>query len=321
MALEIFNSQVRLAATELVAQELQVFNQASNMTMVMGAALVIGDYIEEASWQLISGLQSRRNAYGTGSVASVELNQILDRKVKVDGRINPIKITPTLMKRINAGDAEIAAVIASQAAEAMLKDYVDTSLAALVAATKGQATLVKDASGAAGSPVNVTDRLLNRTTGLYGDRARQVACFAMHSTQFIEYIDSKLENTERLYELGSVQVYSALGRTIVVTDSPSLVDTTGGADLYHVLALTPAAVAVVTGGYDQVGEVKTGEENILRQIQGEYDFTLSLKGYRFKLSEAKSPTDAQLSTTSNWTFYNSSTKDAAAALLTVGEKA
>ena len=99
MTLHIFQHQVSLAATELVAQAVQQFNEASGGALVFGDGDHIGDYIEQTSWQLLGGLAQRRNAYGSGNLTPQELGQILDRMIKVDGRIGPVSVTPTMMKR------------------------------------------------------------------------------------------------------------------------------------------------------------------------------------------------------------------------------
>ena len=99
MSLYVFPPQLSTAATELVAQQVQKFNAASGGALVMGSGDHIGDYIERTSWQLIGGLAQRRNAYGDGDLTAQELGQILDRRVKVDGRICPVSGTTTMRQR------------------------------------------------------------------------------------------------------------------------------------------------------------------------------------------------------------------------------
>ena len=131
MSLYVFQDQVSTAATELIAQEVDKFNAALGGEVVMVSEEHIGDYTEQTSWQLIGQLAQRRNAYGDGDVSPTEMGQLLDRMVKVDGKIKPITITPTMLKRLGKNVAEASAVVAAQAAQAIMQDYLNASVAAL----------------------------------------------------------------------------------------------------------------------------------------------------------------------------------------------
>lgn len=316
MSLYIFNEQVRSTATELVDQDVQKFNEASAGTLILGNQFVIGDYVEQAMWQLVDGIANRRNAYGgTAAVDAQTLGQVLDRSVKIDGRVGPLNITGTMMRRIGAGDTEPAAVVAAQASAAMFQDYLNTTAACLVAAIGSNEKLVKDVSGSAGTAANISMQNLNKTNALMGDRSQQIRAYIMHSMAFHSLIDQAINNVESLFVIGDLTVYKDfLGRRYVVSDIPSLV---GTENTYNTLGLTPSSAIVQVGGlYDMVTAEKTGGQNILRQMQGEYDFNVSLKGYSWVGQKTgQSPTDAELATASSWSKTATSDKDTAGVML------
>lgn len=316
MSLYIFNEQVRSTATELVDQDVQKFNEASAGTLILGNQFVIGDYVEQAMWQLVDGIANRRNAYGgTAAVDAQTLGQVLDRSVKIDGRVGPLNITGTMMRRIGAGDTEPAAVVAAQASAAMFQDYLNTTAACLVAAIGSNSDLVKDVSASTGTAANISMQNLNKTNALMGDRSQQIRAYIMHSMAFHSLIDQAINNVESLFVIGDLTVYKDfLGRRYVVSDIPSLVDTE---NTYNTLGLTPSSAIVQVGGlYDMVTAEKTGGQNILRQMQGEYDFNVSLKGYSWVGQKTgQSPTDAELATASSWSKTATSNKDTAGVML------
>lgn len=321
MSLIVFQDQVSTAATELVAQEVEKFNSASGGALVLGGADHIGDYIERTSWQLIGNLAQRRNAYATNSVSAQQMGQILDRMVKVDGRVGPIEVTPTMLKRLGKDVSEAAAVVAAQAAAAMMQDYLNAGVAALKTATGKTTDSFKDLSGAKASPVKPTLLGLNQGSRLFGDAYSRIVTWIMDGATFHDFGDEAMKNATSLYRIGDVNVMQDhMGRRFVVSDIPALFDTTGGAALQSCLGLTTGALAVQTSPLIMKAQDILLNENIKTVMQGEYDFTVGIKGYQFK-DGVKSPTDAQLATAGNWTRISTSVKDTAGVQVVFGAKA
>jgi hypothetical protein len=318
MSLTIFQKQVSTAATELVDQEVQKFNAASGGALVMGNGDHIGDFIEQTSWQLIGGLAQRRNAYGSGDLTPDELGQILDRMVKVDGRIGPVSVTPTMMKRLGKDVAEASSVVAAQAAEAMIQDYLNTTCGALKTAIATNTKMVTDLSGAAGTAVMPSLRGLNKGVRPMGDSFSRIIAWVMDGATYNDFLDESLSNANRLFQIGNVNIMQdGLGRRFVISDIPAL----SKDKLQHVLGLTSVAAAVQTVPLTMLAQPVLGEENLKALMQGEYDFTIGLKGYQWKNANIKSPTDAQLTTAGNWEKVRTSDKDTAGVMVTFGEKA
>lgn len=228
-------------------QEVDKFNAASGGALVMGSEEHIGDYIEQTSWQLIGQLAQRRNAYGDGDVPASEMNQLLDRMVKVDGKIKPITITPTMLKRLGKNVAEASAVVAAQAAQAIMQDYLNASVAALKTAIGKQADSSVDLSGPKATPVKPTLAGLNKGSRLFGDAYSNIVTWIMDGATLHDFNDDALKNANNLYQIGNVNVMQDnLGRRFIVSDIPALYDTTGTASLQSVLGLTVGALALKT---------------------------------------------------------------------------
>jgi hypothetical protein len=321
MSLYVFQDQVSTAATELVAQEVDKFNAASGGALVLGSAEHIGDYIEKTSWQLIGQLAQRRNAYGTGTVTATQMGQLLDRMVKVDGRVGPIEVTPTMLKRLGKDVSEAAAVVAAQAAAAMMQDYLNAAGAALKTAIGKASDSSKDLSGPKATPIKPTLAGLNQGSKLFGDAYSKIQVWLMDGATFHDFGDAAFTNATQLYRIGDVNVMQdGMGRRFIVSDIPALFDVTGGAALQSCLGLTTGALAVQTSPLIMKAQGVLLGENIKTVMQGEYDFTMGIKGYQFK-DGVKSPTDAQIATAANWTRIATSVKDTAGVQVIFGGKA
>ncbi|NON33459.1 major capsid protein, partial [Klebsiella pneumoniae] len=87
-----------------------------------------------------------------------------------------------------------------------------------------------------------------------------------------------------------------------------------------VLSLADGA-AVVMDGSDLITNIETsnGKERIETTMQADYTFGLGLKGYTWDTANGgKSPTNAELSTGTNWDLVANSIK-ASAGVLTIGD--
>jgi hypothetical protein len=308
----VFNQQTQVVATETVAQYLNTFNQASGGALLLGSQSTLGDYVEEASYKAISALVSRRDAYGSGALATKALQQLKDVAVKVDQSIGPVEWTIEQFARLLKNEEEAGLIIGEQAAEAMIQDYLNTAAASLVAAIGNQASLVNDYS-ATGTAKLVE---LNTAAGKFGDRQMSLAAWLMHSKVFTDLTNEAITNTSQLYNVGNIRVMQdGLGRRYVVTDAPALL-TAGAPDKYNTVGLVPGAAMVETQPLLTMTQPKADQENMGTVWKGESSFTIGLKGYAWDTTNGgKSPTDAELATGSNWDLIASDTKDTAGVML------
>lgn len=223
----VFNEQVQLVATEVVDQEVALFNEASLGTIGIADEAHIGDFIEEAYYKIISSLINRRDAYGDAEVDDSPITQIKDIAVKVDGRVGPIIWTSEQFRRLGKSQEEAGLVIGEQAAKAMIQDYLNSAAVCLVAAleafdhrakTSGETSLILDRSTQL-----VSLAALNQTASLFGDRSQTIIVWLMHSKVWHDLIGEAITNTSRLYSIGDIHVMEdGLGRRYIVSDIPIL---------------------------------------------------------------------------------------------------
>jgi hypothetical protein len=310
----VFNDFVYRTITEVIAQQVQLFNAAVNNAIILRAGSNVGDYSDEAMFAEISGLIRRRDPYATGAVSPVNLSMLQHTSVKVAGGTPPIAFDPTQFTWIQQKPEVAGVVIGEQFAKAQFGDYLNTALKALRAALVGQTS--PDVNYTVPSQGTLTLAALNEGARLFGDQAQQLRCWVMHSSPLHDLYGTALTNSETLFEFGNVKVQSdGFGRTFVVTDSPSLYGSVSSPDVtdYYTLGLVEGA-ALVEDNKDFFANLETsnGDENINRTWQAEYSFNLGHKGYAWdKTTGGKAPTDAELATGGNWDKIATSIKNTA----------
>lgn len=310
--LAVFSEYAYLTLTEVLDQQINLFNAASRGTIVLQPSAHQGDYSEEAFWKKIGGLVRRRNSYGSGTVTSKTLEHLLDTGVKVAAGTPPIEIPPSQFKWIQRNPEEGGAVIGQQLAIDMLADMLNTAIGCTHSALAQNTDITYD--GTAGL---LTPAALLSGSRLFGDRSNDVAAWICHSGPMHDYYAGNLANTERLFTYGTVNVTAdAFGRVFIITDSGSLVETDGisvGVDKLHTLGLVGGAVTVgQNNDFTDNLDTTNGDENIQRSYQAEWSFNVGVKGYAWdKSNGGASPTDAALLTATNWDQYSTSIKDLA----------
>lgn len=313
-SLQVFSEFVYSTANELVAQEVNKFNAASNNALVLRSAANLGDYDDEASWKKIAGLVRRRNAYGSGAVSAVNIEQLLNSSVKVAAGTPPVSIDPGMLRWIQKSPEEAGVVIGQQLAEDSLADMLNTGLSALVSAlTNVGASVVYDHTATG----TLSLAALNSGAAKFGDRSQSIASWIMHSTQAHNLYGASIANADRLFSFGTVQVMDdGFGRPFIITDSPSLI-TSGVPDVYHTAGLVSGALVVEQNNdFDSNIETTNGDENIQRTYQAEWSYNLGMKGYTWdKANGGASPNDAALGTGTNWDKTATDIKDTAGVLV------
>lgn len=316
--LAVFSEYTYSAMTEVLAQQVELFNAASGGTILLRGANHEGDYSDIAFWAKIQGLVRRRNAYGSGTVAEKNLEHLIDTMVKIAAGTPPVRIDPSQFEWIQRNQEEGGAVYGQQLAKDTLADMLNTSLMAYVAALTGETDVFKDTSAA-----DTTFKTLLTGAALFGDASSNVLSWVMHSKTLFDIYGTALDNSAGLFNFGTVNVrQDGFGRPLIVTDSPSLVAVNGGGagvNEYFVGGLVRGGVRVdMNGDFVQNVETSNGEENIVRTIQSEWSYNVGIKGYSWdKATGGKSPNDAAIATANNWDRYATSHKDTAGVLLQV----
>jgi hypothetical protein len=311
--LQVFSEYVYKASTEVLDQQVQLFNGASRGAITLRAAAHQGDYSDSVMWAKISGLVRRRNAYGSGAVTEKILQQLLDTSVKVAAGTPPIRIDPSMLKWIQLDPKVAGATIGQQMAGDTMADMLNASCLAARVAISSVAGVTNDVSGGSGGAEKPSLINMNNTVAKFGDRAQAIVAWLMHSTPLFSLYGEALANTNRLFQFGNVWVREdGFGRIFVVTDSPSL-RVAGTPVKFHTLGLTSGAILVDTNGdFTDNTETKNGDENIMRTYQAEWSYNVGVQGFAWdKTNGGKSPSDAAIGGAGNWDQYATSIKDLA----------
>lgn len=313
--LAVFSEYAYLAMTETIAQQIDLFNGASRNTIRLSAASHQGDYSEKAFYAKISGLVRRRNAYGSGTVASKKLAHIVDNMVKIAAGTPPVEMDPGQFKWIQQNPEVAGAAMGQQLAQDMLADMLNLSITGCYSALAQIAAVIYDATGQ--TPDTLTPSHLNKGAAKFGDRSADIAAWIVHSTPMHDYYGNNITNAANLFTYGTVNVTAdPFGRVFVVTDSPALI-AAGSPNVYHNLGLVPGAIQIdQNDDYTDNIETKNGDENIARTFQAEWSYNLGIKGFAWdKTTGGKSPTDAAVGTAGSWDKYATSNKDIAGVIV------
>ena len=315
--LAVFNEYAYSSMTEILDQQIELFNAASAGTVILAAAANQGDYNEIAFFKKLTGLVRRRNAYGSGAVSAIDLQQLIDTSVKVAAGTPPVNLPPSQFKWIQMNPEVAGAAMGQQMAVDMLADMVNTAVAALAAALSQTSAIVNDISGGSGGAEYPSFISMMETAQKFGDRSGDIRAWIMHSTPLTKLYANALTNAEQLFTYGNVNVIAdPFGRRFVISDIPGLI-VSGSPNKYRTLGLVAGAVRVEQNNdFTDNTETSNGDENIQRTYQAEWSYNVGVKGYAWdKGNGGHSPTTAALLTATNWDKYATSNKDAAGVLM------
>lgn len=306
--MEKFSEFAYNAMTEVLEQNVNGFNQASNGALTLVDEATAGDHAHDVFFGQIAGLVRRRNVNSDATVTSARLDQLDQISVKVAAGTPPIVLDKSRFRWLQLNPEQGGIAVGEQLAVGAMADMLNAACRAMVAATGAGLT---HSVGA-----NADLAALNTGAALFGDKSANLAAWIMHSKQMHNIYGNALANSERLFDFGSVQVMQdGFGRPLIMTDSPSLV-TAGSPDTYHALGLVPMGVMVKRNADFDDSMLEThGKENIGRTYQAEWSYNVGVKGYQFNTSIA-SPTDAQLGTAGNWSKIASDDKSTAGVKVT-----
>jgi len=314
--MQVFNDYIMKATIETLDQYLEAFNAASRGAIVLSPDGFTGDFLQESFFQTLAAAQRRVDRYAANGAAPItDLAELKNSSVKVAGGFGPVRYEPSQMTWLERPTAQGVEVASRAFAEILLKDQLNTAIAALVAAITAQSAAVNDISATMG----ISQAALNNTHAKFGDASQNLVTQVMQGTTYHKLIGQALTNSEQLFHAGNVRVIDILGKVSVVTDAPALmqagVDPTPNKEI--ILSLVQGA-ALVHDGRDLISNVQTsnGKERIETTLQVDYTFGVGLKGYTWdQTAGGKSPTDAELATGTNWDKTATSIKHTAGVAL------
>lgn len=307
--MQVFNDYIMPATIETLGQMVDKFNAASANAIVLSTDGFTGDFLQESFFASVHSAQRRVDRYANQtSVNPTDLSQLRNDAVKVAGGFGPIRYEPSQMTWLQQPTARGIEVASRNFAEALLRDQLNSAIAALAAAIRqqGTATTVTVADNV-DSPV--TYSAINASHALFGDRSADLVAQVMTGAMYHRLIGQNLSNANRLFQQQGVTIVDILGKAVIVTDAPALTIAAVPADPGPaavardiVLSLTAGAATVFDGG-DVISNIQTtnGQTRIETTMQVDYSFSLRLKGYTWDAANGgKSPTDAELATGTNW---------------------
>lgn len=324
MSLQVFANQLRTTTVQLIQQDLNVFNQASNGTLVLTTGNTLDDIITEVGFGLIDSLVTDRNQYAPiGTPAQVKvITELMSNRINGAGKVGPVAISSGLLEKIHRDSASVAASIATQASQAILKRYVDVGIGTAYGAISSQtggagkvnAVYTQQAPVAPMLPAGSylpTLRDFERAATLFGDARSQIRAWFVSGVAHGQMLsDSVMANAERLFEIGGVIVYrDASGRTIVVTDSDPLINNNA------VIGLTANGVVVEAGAVTSAASDEILNENIEHYWREDFTYGVGAKGYMVVDSYAntlrgkKTATLSEMVDPANWQLAGAGTTD------------
>lgn len=310
--MKVFNAQLQTATIETLAQMVEKFNAASNNAIVLTNQGFEGDYRFENFFASLHAAQRRVDRYATNAAQSAtNLAQLQEIGVKVAGGFGPIQWEPGQLQWVQMNPAAALEAISRNMAEAIMKDQLNTAIAASVAAieAQGSANVFDTGTG----PITYVD--INSAHAKFGDSSSLLVADIMDGVTYHSLVGQNLTNTQELFNYQGVLVVELLGKRVVVTDAPALRETGTGAD-QKVLSLVQGGVTVYDGSSLLTNiETSNGLERIVTTMQADYDFGVAIKGFQWDTTNGgKSPTDAELATGSNWDKVATSVKHTAGVL-------
>ena len=320
--MKVFNSFLYEPTYEKTAQMIEKFNAASNGAITLTNVANIGDYAARMFWKNLDGAQYRRDIYSPSNVSITDLSQEQWDSVKVAGGVGPIRWEPAQLTWIQRSPAEAIEVISEAVAELIVKDQLNSVIAAGVAAIENNAGTTNDVSGGA----TASQQEINNSLALFGDSSQMIIAHVMTGIQYHNLVGDAIANSNNLFEIGGVAVREGTafgqGRPIVVTDAPAL---TAAGPIQKVLSLTAGGL-MVEDNNDFISRIDepiatTGNNSNLETLyQNNYTFNLRLKGYSWdRTNGGKSPTDAEIATGTNWDKVVQSDKHTAG-VITIGDQ-
>ncbi len=293
----INNDQFFGGMTEVIAQNANAFNAASQGAIRLVSARHRGNHQEESFIQRISGLVSRRDNTVTTAATILPMTMDEEVRVKLNRKIGPVSQTIDSWKKVDANPDRMSFILGQQTAQAVLVDHVDSALIAVEAALDGIVALEHDRSAGTIRTEDLIDGLSKR-----GDKAGEIVAWVMHSKPYFDLVKDQI--ADAVYRANGTQIVNGIpatvNRPVIITDSPGLIQA-GSPTNYVTLGLVAGAVTVSESEERTIwDERKTGAENLYVQIQGEYAITVGVHGFKFATGTSN-PTDAALGNSGNWT--------------------
>lgn len=305
----VFQKYFQTALNKILDLQYSAFNAAVNNALILRPGSNHGDFIEQSFVLPMDNLIHHRDPRADDSVTTIGFEMDKSRSVKTGRRIGPVEWSVTQFKWIQEDPKRAAVILAKNIAEQKFRKTFDLAVAVLAAAMGNNSNIVHDITD------SVTNKKLNygdMTTalGLFGDAYQRINTWLMHSKPMFDLFGANLANEANLFSYNGVIVKrDPFGNPMIMTDTPSLKDTTPNPDEYINLGLTPGSVIIEENNdYTQEMVPVLGKTNIKYVWQGEYSVNVEVKNYSWDSTNGgKVPNDAALVLSTNWEVIDDTT--------------
>lgn len=314
--MKVYDNYAAGRTNELLAQFGDVFNAASNGAIKLTTKTARGNYAYESFFSNLGAtLATRRDNTSVGAQTDTALTQSELVSVKLSRKVKPVAITRDSFLKAFGGvsQTEFSDVFAEQVANIMKLEMVNSTLLAARAALKQQSASYVTQS----SLGSMTTDVLVSSLEAMGDQANRIVCWVMHSSAYYDLVRNQI--AANITNISNMNIATAtpvtLNRPVIISDSSALVANLTSPDLnnYFTLGLTAGAINIENSEeqYFAFQEV-TGLENIVWRLQGEYAYTLGLKGFQWDVnSGGANPNSTAVALGTNWDAVYSDVKDRA----------
>lgn len=320
----IYDDLVHSTRTEVVRQNVQVFNAASGNAIQLLDERVIGQFGKQSFFTEALNV-NRRDPNSSSTVSATKFGDDEIVSVKLNRRFGPMSYTPSAFRAKGIGPAEASRILGTQLGNKQAQDWLDSAATGIVAAIKqvGSSDLVKDGTGG-----SLTFKKLSQGQALFGDARQQLVTALIHGDKLQDLIEDGLDNYEVTVQdvggQGGANILTggqlaAMGLRLVVSDEDALI-TTGSPDTYHTVILQPQGLQVLQSEeMDMAETTQTGTsgtgENIEREWQVDSAYNLRIAGMKWSATGTPNPTDSQLGTSANWAQAASDNKSVAGVIV------
>lgn len=313
-SIQIFNQFAYSGITELLREQVNLFNAATQGAITLTTNMRVGDKSDDIQFSLMNGLIRDRNIYDNdGDAGTITIGQRSDTRIKTAAATPEFIIPDALLTWIGRDSAEAGVAYSQQMTPQIMKDYLERALNAFIGAVQNNADMIVTTADTSGL---VTLQEFVTGSSKFGDQFSDLRCIVMHSTPWHNLVGNNLNNQERLFKYGDVVIYvDPMGRPMIISDNPALYDST--TKTYRTAMLTTNAISVEdSGDFRQNVQTSNGKNNILDTIQSQWSMSIGLRGYGWKTAVNKStPTKSDLLVSTNWEQTASQIKDTAGVLL------
>jgi hypothetical protein len=315
---KIYQEEFFGGMTEKLQQSAQGLAEASRGSIVIRAHEHRGDYEKESFVKSLSGLVTRQDTTSVAAVTDQALTQDDEIRVKVHRKIGPVAQAKKAFKMISEDPQTLSFILGQQQAQAVAEDMLNTGLSAAVAALANQSAVKNDITSATVKTITHTNML--QTLAKFGDAADRIVAFVMHSTQFFDLGVQSIADQIESVASSVITAFKVQGfnKPFLVTDSASLIVTGDTPDSYYVLGLAQDGLQLLQSEDMDIvsNETITGLEQLVLRYQGEYAYSIGVKGFQWDTTAGgANPEAATVATGSNWDKVRTSTKDLAGVIL------